>query len=105
MKRKHPCVGDVRYKGLFSVIELVKDKVTREPLAPYNGSSPEMAQLAAHLRKNHVYAFSRFNMLWICPPLIVTEEELRYGLDIVEGGLDLVDQPLASELATIGAGR
>ena len=64
-----------------------------------------MAQLAAHLRKNHVYAFSRFNMLWICPPLIVTEEELRYGLDIVEAGLALVDQALASELATIGAGR
>ena len=44
-------------------------------------------------------------MLWICPPLIVTEEELRYGLDIVERGLDLVDQALALELATIGAGR
>ena len=104
MKRKHACVGDVRYKGLFSVIELVKDKATREPLAPYNGSSPEMATLAAHLKKNHIYAFSRFNMLWVCPPLIVTEEELRYGLDIVEAGLDLVDQALAPEMAASGTG-
>ena len=94
MKQSHPCVGDVRYKGMFSVIELVKDKATREPLAPFNGTSPEMAALAAYLKKNHIYAFSRFNMLWVCPPLIVTEDELRHGLDIVEAGLNIVDQAL-----------
>jgi len=64
MKQKYRCVGDVRYKGLFSALELVKDKSTREPLAPFNGSSPEMAKLAGHLKSNHLYAFSRFNMLW-----------------------------------------
>lgn len=97
MKRKHVSVGDVRYKGLFSVLELVRDKGTREPLAPFNGSSPEMAKLAAHLKSKHVYAFSRFNMLWICPPLIIGEEELRYGLDIVEEALALVDAELERE--------
>jgi taurine--2-oxoglutarate transaminase len=94
MKKKYRCVGDVRYKGLFSVLELVKDKVTREPLAPFNGGSPEMAKLAGHLKSKHLYAFSRFNMLWVCPPLIINEEELRQGLDIIEEGLALVDAAL-----------
>jgi taurine---2-oxoglutarate transaminase len=93
-KKKFACVGDVRYKGLFSVIELVKDKTTREPLAPFNGTSPEMGKLAAHMKANHVYAFSRFNMFWVCPPLIINEEELRQGLDTVEEGLRLVDAAL-----------
>src|SRR5271165_1600755 len=94
MKKKYTCVGDVRYKGVFSVLELVKDKATREPLAPFNGSSPEMNKLAAHLKSKHLYAFSRFNMLWVCPPLIINEEELRHGLDIIEEGLALVDAAL-----------
>jgi taurine---2-oxoglutarate transaminase len=99
MKRKFACVGDVRYKGLFSVLELVKDKHTREPLAPFNGSSPEMAKLAGHLKSEHLYAFSRFNMLWVCPPLIINENELRHGLDIIEQGLTLVDAALGHTAA------
>ncbi len=95
MKKRYRCVGDVRYKGLFSVLELVKDKGTREPLAPFNGSGPEMSELAAQLKSKHLYAFSRFNMLWVCPPLIINEEELRHGLDIVEEALALVDAALA----------
>ena len=94
MKHKYACVGDVRYKGLFSVLELVKDKASREPLAPFNGSGPEMAKLAAHLKSKHLYAFSRFNMLWVCPPLIISENELSHGLDIIEQALVLVDQAL-----------
>jgi len=94
MKRRYACVGDVRYKGLFSVLELVKDKETKEPLAPFNGNSPEMSKLAAHLKSGHLYAFTRFNMLWVCPPLIITQEELQQGLDIIEEGLRLVDAEL-----------
>jgi taurine---2-oxoglutarate transaminase len=96
MKQKHRCVGDVRYKGLFSVIEFVKDKATREPLAPFNGGSPEMARLAGYLKSKHVYAFSRFNMLWACPPLIINEDELRHGLDIIEDGIALIDAGAAA---------
>src|SRR4051794_36983970 len=94
MKEGFACVGDVRYKGLFSVIELVRDKSTKEPLAPFNGTSPEMAKLVAHLKARHVYAFSRFNMLWICPPLVITERELGEGLDIIEDGLRMIDAEL-----------
>jgi taurine--2-oxoglutarate transaminase len=64
-------------------------------LASFNGSSPEMNKLAGHLKSKHLYAFSRFNMLWVCPPLIITEDELRQGLDIMEEGLAVVDAALA----------
>jgi len=94
IKEKFACVGDVRSIGLFSVIELVKDKATKEPLAPFNGTSVEMAKLAAYLKSQHLYAFSRFNMLWVCPPLVITEEQLAEGLDIIEDGLKLVDQAI-----------
>jgi taurine---2-oxoglutarate transaminase len=94
MKRRYACVGDVRYKGLFSVLELVRDKQTKEPLAPFNGNSPEMSKLAAHLKSRHLYAFTRFNMLWVCPPLIITQEELGQGLDVIEEALRLVDADL-----------
>jgi taurine--2-oxoglutarate transaminase len=96
MKAAHPCVGDVRSIGLFSVIELVRDKATKEPLAPFNGTSPEMTKLAAHLKSKQLYAFSRFNMLWVCPPLIITTEELDHGLGIIDEGLSLVDGLIAA---------
>lgn len=101
MKRAHPCVGDVRYKGLFSAIELVKDKASKEPLAPFNGTSPEMGVLAGHLKSRHVYAFTRFNLLWVCPPLILTGEELRQGLDVIEEGLQLVDAAISRESVAV----
>ncbi len=94
MKERFACVGDVRYKGLFSVLELVRDKGTKEPLAPFNGTSPEMGKLAAYLKSKNLYAFSRFNMLWVCPPLIISRDELSRGLDIIEEGLRLVDAEL-----------
>ena len=101
MKRRYACVGDVRYKGLFSVLELVKDKETKEPLAPFNGTSPEMGKLAAHLKSQRLYAFTRFNMLWVCPPLIITQDELHQGLDIIEEGLRLVDAELPPKPARL----
>ncbi|WP_412030025.1 aminotransferase class III-fold pyridoxal phosphate-dependent enzyme [Deinococcus yunweiensis] len=99
MKAKYACVGDVRYKGLFSVLELVENKATKEPLAPFNGTSPEMSALAAHIKSKHVYAYSRFNFLWVCPPLVITKDELDAGLDVYEEGLAKVDALLGSGVA------
>jgi taurine--2-oxoglutarate transaminase len=95
MKARYACVGDVRYKGLFSMLELVRDKATKEPLAPYNGTSPEMAKLNAFLKSQHLYTYGRFNVFFVVPPLIIKREELAYGLDIIEEGLAQVDQMLA----------
>jgi taurine--2-oxoglutarate transaminase len=91
IKQNYSCVGDVRSIGLFCVIELVKNKATREPLAPFNGTSPEMGALAAYLKSQYLYAFTRFNMLWICPPLIINQQQLSIGLNIIEAGLKIVD--------------
>jgi len=96
MHAKYACVGDVRYKGLFSMLELVRDKTTKEPLVPYAGSSPEMTKLAAYLRSRRRYTFSRFNTFFITPPRISTREELEYGLDVVEEALAEVDGWLAA---------
>lgn len=94
IKRKYACVGDVRYKGLFSILELVRDKGTKEALAPFNGTSPEMSKLAAHLKARHLYTFVRFNTVMICPPLVISKEELDYGLAIIEEALAMVDEML-----------
>lgn len=99
MHARFACVGDVRAKGLFSVLELVRDKTTKEPLAPFAGTSPEMTRLAAHLKSRSLYAFSRFNMLWVCPPLIITKAELDAGLDVIEEALALVDELIAGPVA------
>ncbi len=95
MKKRYACVGDVRYKGLFSMIEFVRDKASKEPLAPYAGTSPEMGAFAAYLRNRHVHTYLRFNVCFVAPPLIISRDELDYGLDIVEEGLAEVDKLLA----------
>jgi taurine--2-oxoglutarate transaminase len=87
MKRKHECVGDVRSIGLFGVLELVRDRKTREPLAPFNGSSPEMQRIGAYLRKEGMYAFLNWNNLFTNPPLCITEEQLRESFAIIDGAL------------------
>ena len=43
LARKHPSVGAARSIGLFGLIELVRDKAKKTPLAPFNGTSDEMA--------------------------------------------------------------
>jgi taurine--2-oxoglutarate transaminase len=58
-----------------------------------------MAKLAGTLKTRHLYAFSRFNMLWICPPLVITRAELQFGLDVVEESLRAVDETLRGQSA------
>lgn len=95
MKRKHPCVGDVRSIGLFGVLELVRNRETREPLAPFNGTSPEVQRLGAFLRQEGMYAFINWNNLFTNPPLCITEEQLRESFAIIDRALEMVDSSLA----------
>jgi taurine--2-oxoglutarate transaminase len=74
----------------------VRDKITKEPLAPYNGTSPEMARLNAYLKSRYLYTYGRFNVFIVVPPLIIKREELEYGLDIIEEALAEVDKMLAA---------
>jgi len=95
LKAKHPSVGDVRSIGLFSVIELVKDKETKEPLAPWNAKPHEMgvmAQVPGALRARGMYTFSKWNWIFVVPPLSINETELRDGLRILDEVLDITDR-------------
>ena len=93
MKAKHPCVGDVRYIGLFSAVELVKDKKTREPLVPY-GKDPEgvMPKILGMLKAKRFMTFGHENMILVAPPLIITEEQLREELAKLDEVLGEVDK-------------
>lgn len=91
-KKQHACVGDVRSIGLFSAIELVKDKATKEPWVVY-GKDPEgkMGRVCALLRERKFMTYSHENMIFISPPLIITAEQMNEELDKVEEVLAMLD--------------
>lgn len=93
LKTKHACVGDVRYIGLFSAIELVKDKETKEPLVPY-GQDPQgiMGKIIKLLSQRGFATYSHENMIMVAPPLIITEDQLREEMTVCDEVLGIVDK-------------
>jgi taurine--2-oxoglutarate transaminase len=88
----------VRSIGLFSILELVKDRATREPLVPYNARPDQlgvMNKVNAFLRERGVYTLVRWNNVFVNPPLCITEEQLLEGLSIVDQALEIADQAMA----------
>jgi taurine--2-oxoglutarate transaminase len=88
----HPSVGDVRSIGLFGAVELVRDRRTREPMAPFDGTSAEMVALRRFLLDRGLYVYIHWNIVLIVPPLIITEDELAEGLAILDEGLRQTDK-------------
>ncbi len=97
MKQEHACVGDVRYIGLFSAIELVKDKATKEPLVEY-GKDPKgiMGKIVKMLAEKNFMTYSHENMIIVAPPLIITEAQLREEMDKMDKVLSVVDKEFLS---------
>jgi len=89
---KHPSVGAVRSIGLFGIVELVRDRKTMQPMAPYNGTSEEMAALGKFFRQEGLYTMVRWNTFYTNPPLTITEAELREAFAILDRGLELTDK-------------
>jgi taurine--2-oxoglutarate transaminase len=89
---RHPSVGAHRNIGLFGIVELVRNRKTYEPMAPYNGTSDEMAALGRFFREKGLYTFVRWNTFFTNPPLIVTEEQLTAGLDVIDEALAITDR-------------
>jgi taurine--2-oxoglutarate transaminase len=89
---QHPSVGEVRSIGLFGIIELVKDRVTKEPMAPYNQSSPEMDKFRRYCLDQGLYLYTHWNTVLVIPPLIISPDELTDGFEIIGRGLDLLEQ-------------
>lgn len=95
IKSKHPCVGDVRYIGLFSAIELVRDKKTREALVPY-GKDPAgvMPGIIGRLKAKGFLCYSHENMVIIAPPLIISPVQVKEEMEKVDEVLYDVDKSL-----------
>ncbi len=92
LQARHPSVGAARSIGLFGAVELVRNRRTREPMAPFNGTSPEMAALARFFREEGLFTFVRWNTFFTNPPLIITEAELGEAFGIIDRGLALADR-------------
>lgn len=92
-KKRFACVGDVRYIGLFSAVELVKDKETKEALVPY-GKDPQgiMGKIIGMLAQRGFMTYSHENMIIVAPPLIITEGQLREEMEKMKEVLDIVDK-------------
>src|SRR6266568_8480572 len=95
LRRKHPSVGLMRSIGLFGILELVKDRETMEPLAPFNATSEPMKAVAKSLRDQGLYTFVRWHTIMTNPPLCIKEEELAEGFAIIDKALDIADQAVA----------
>ena len=84
LKVRHPSVGDVRNIGLFSAIELVKDRATKEPLPS--------AQLNKFLRGQGLFTFLPTNLIFVTPPLCINQAQLDEGLALIDRALEIADQ-------------
>ena len=91
LAERHSSIGEVRGLGVFWALELVKNRATREPLAPYGGTSPAMSELVKSCLDRGLLPFTNFNRLHVVPPCTVSEAEVREGLGILDEALGAVD--------------
>jgi taurine---2-oxoglutarate transaminase len=96
MAARHRCVGEVRGAGVFWAVELVADQVTREPLAPYGSSSAAMNAVISECKKAGLLPFANYNRIHVVPPCIVTDEQAREGVAILDRALDVADAALSA---------
>ncbi len=88
----HPSVGEVRSIGLFGILELVRDPITREPMAPWDSSSPEMKALKQYCLQNGLYVEVHTHTVLIIPPLIISEQQLADGFSVLDKALQITDR-------------
>ena len=94
MKAVHPSIGDFRNTGLLGCIELVKNRNTKESMAPFNAKPDEMVvmnKVAAKIKELGMYTFVRWNYIFVAPPLIVTKEQIDEGLAIISEAIKIAD--------------
>jgi taurine--2-oxoglutarate transaminase len=97
MKQKHPSIGNFRTTGLLGCFELVKNRDTKEPMAPFNAKPDEMAvmnKVAAKIRELGMYTFVRWSYIFVAPPLCVTKEQIDEGLAIISEAIKIADDSL-----------
>jgi taurine--2-oxoglutarate transaminase len=97
LKKKHKSIGDFRTTGLLGCIELVKNRTTKEPMAPFNAKPDEMTvmnKVAARIRELGMYTFVRWSYIFIAPPLCVTKEQIDEGLAIISEAIAIADKEI-----------
>ncbi|MCX6440318.1 MAG: aspartate aminotransferase family protein [Actinobacteria bacterium] len=87
LAKKHKVIGDIRGAGVFWGVDLVSDRATREPLAPYGASSPAMNEFVAACKKLGLMPFNNFNRIHLCPPCNISVEDAKKGLAIIDRAL------------------
>lgn len=96
LAEKYSIIGDVRGKGLFWAVELVKDKITKEPFSnkveKLNGIPSFVDKVSMEMMKNGVYLVSWINHFVIAPPLIINEEEIEKGINSLDKALDIISK-------------
>ncbi|HMK03830.1 MAG TPA: aminotransferase class III-fold pyridoxal phosphate-dependent enzyme [Ferruginibacter sp.] len=98
LKQKHPSIGNFRTTGLLGCIELVKDRDTKEPMAPFNAKPDEMVvmnKVAAKIKELGMYTFVRWSYIFIAPPLCVTKEQIDEGLAIISEAIKIADENIS----------
>ena len=95
LAERHPIIGDVRGLGVFWALDLVTNRATREPLAPYGGTSPAMGELVAESKKRGLMPFTNFNRMHVVPPCTVSEVEAKEGLAILDEVFTVMDKHYA----------
>ncbi len=88
---KHPSIGEIRGLGAFFALDLVIDRETREPLAPYGGSSDAVRATVAACRERGLLVFTNYHRIHLAPPLNVTDKECQRMLDILDEALTVAD--------------
>jgi len=96
LKEKHPSVGDVRGRGLFWAVDLVKNQKTKEPFNTYtdkvSGKPLLVDQIAGKTLADGVIIQAWISHFVIAPPLIVTHEEIDRGVDTLDKHLYIADE-------------
>jgi taurine--2-oxoglutarate transaminase len=93
LAEQHPCVGEVRGTGLLQLIELVKNRDTREPMSGWNRpASKAMREVGGILREQGMSTFVKWDWIFCTPPLIVSKEQIQEGLAIIDRALAAADQ-------------
>ena len=95
LAERHPIIGDVRGLGVFWALDLVTNRATREPLAPYGGTSPAMGELVVESKKRGLMPFTNFNRMHVVPPCTVSEVEAKEGLAILDEVFTVMDKHYA----------
>ncbi len=97
LQDRHPSIGEVRSIGLFGVIELVRNRKTKEPMAPYGENSPEMSALKKNLLEQGLFLYTHWHTVLIIPPLIITPDQLAEGFAMIDRALAITDRVVEKE--------